>query len=445
MGKLKTREEYFAFSKRLVVIPTEDIQKLFLKFKVKLPLFVHAFLLRETIRSKVFEEKLYNTYTDELKYRLRGYNVFSIYPLESLIEKYNLDFELSRYKELLFDFIFVNMDEMSLKNSFINDLEQLQHNYAVDLEVMKYSNFYELLKPVFYEAQGYLDGVKLSEWTDEMLNSYTLGDLKALGKKYDVNVPRRINKAKLIEILAAKFKLTEDEIELLGKKSVLDLEIYAKEKGFKISIDLKKQDMIEYMKFDLGMYHKPMESDSYSYDIPVDSREDEVTKDIEIEEEVVVEEIQPEPQPVFVPVEEEVEEEPVELPEPEPIVEVEPEPEPEPVIEPEPIPESEPVEEVIPESEPSPQPQPIISEPVRPVAPTVVEDSLLSGEEKELLDEKINQIIKKFYKKRRRRRITWTIIIVLLALVLGFVAYSYYYYTIGNPGNLPFGLPVFWN
>ncbi|MBN2540342.1 MAG: hypothetical protein JXB08_02335 [Bacilli bacterium] len=438
MGKLKTKEEYFAFSKRLVVIPTEDIKKLFLKFKVKLPLFVHGFLLCETIRSKVFEEKLYNTYTDELKYRLRGYDSFSIYLLEALIEKYNLDFELSRYKELLFDFILINMDELSLKNSFVNELEQLQHNYTVDLEVVKYADFFALVKEVFYEAAGYLDGVKLKDWTDDMLNSYTLGDLKSLGKKYDVNVPRRINKARLIQILSAKFKLTPNESELLDGMSVLDLEIYAKEKGFKISIDLKKQDMIEYLKFALDMYHKPTDSDPFSYDVPLDSREEEVTKDIEEPTPEPV--VEPIPEPVVVPVEEEVEEEPVVEPEPE----IVPEPEPEPIVEPEPEPEQPAFEEPLPEEIIPEEPELTVPEP-KQVQPAFVDDSLLSTEEKELLDEKINQIIKKFYKKRRRRRITWTILIVLLVAILGFAAYSYYYYTIVNPGSLPFGLPVFWN
>lgn len=439
MGKFKTKEEYFTFSKRLVVIPTEDIKKLFLKFKLKLPLYVHNFLLRETIRSKVFEEKLYNTYSDELKYRLRGYDHLSIYPLEKLIEKYNLDFELARYKELLFDMMFVNKNHLNLKNSFINELEQLQHNYTVDLEVMKYSDFYELIQDLFYQAQGYLDGVKRTDFDDELLNSYTLGDLKALGKKYDVNVPRRINKAKLIEILTAKFKLTKDESELLAKKSVLDLEIYAKEKGFKISIDLKKQDMIEYIEFALGMYHKKAEEDEFSYDIPIESREEEVVGDIEEEETV----LEPEPEVVVVPVEEEIEEEvvPEPEPEPEPQKELEPEPAPEPEPQKEPEPEPEPITEdiVLPEE---PKKDDTIAEPL--MEPTPTDESILSEQEKELLDEKINQIIKKFYKKRRRRRIIWTTVIILIVLILAFVGYSYYYYTIGNPGNLPFGLPIFW-
>lgn len=456
MSKFKSKEEYFSFSKRLVVIPTEDIKKLFLKYKVKLPLFIHAFLLRETIRPKVFEDKIYSTYTDELKYRLRGYDNFSLYPLEKLIEKYNLDFELSRYKELLFNIIFINMNKLSLKNNFINELEQLQHNYTVDLEVMKYSEFYELIKEFFYEAKGYLDGVKLTDWNEELLSSYTLGDLKALGNKYNVNVPRRINKSKLIAILTAKFQLTEDESKLLSKKSVLDLEIYAKEKGFKISIDLKKKDMIEFIQFALDMYHKPIEEDNFNYDIPLESREEEVVSDIEAEE-VIEESISEEVIPT---VEEEVEEI-TKVVEEEEIEEITKAVEEKTEIKEEKLSEKVSKEEkiskkqiVLPEGEKiKEEPEKIekeekseeenVQEELK--EEVLTEESLLSEEEKELLDEKINQIIKKFYKKRRRRRIIWFIIIVLVLAIIGFSGYSYYYYTVLNQGNLPFNLPVFWN
>ncbi len=456
MSKFKTNEEYFAFSKRLVVIPTEDIKKLLLKHKINLPLYVHTFLLKETIRQNVFEPRLYETYSDELKFRLRGYDQYSVYPLEKLIEKYNLDFEVSRYKELLFDFIFVNRDDLRFKNSFINDLEQLQHNYTVDLEVMKYSDFYALLEEVFYKAEGYLDGVILDAWTEDFLASYTLGDLKALGKKYDVTVPRRINKSKLIAILSAKFKLTEDESLLLTKKSVLDLEIYAKEKGFQISIDLKKKDMIEFMKFSLDMYHKKSHVDKFSYNIPLATKEETAINDIE--ESIVIEEtpvVEKEPVIIPVPVEEDVEVQPVVKEEPEPITQIEDKPEEEPVeeLEEEDIEVPEELDEEVIEEEPeevveeAPIPEPkIVKEPeVKEKPKPSVDESLLSIEEKELLDEKINQIIKKYYKKRRRRRITWIILITLIVLIVGFAGYSYYYYTSVNPGNLPFGLPVFWN
>jgi len=442
MGKFKTNEEYFAFSKRLVVIPTEDIRKLLEKFKISLPLFIHAFLLRETIRSKVFEEKLYDTYTDELKYRLRGYDRYSVYPLEKMIEKFNLDFEVARYKELLFDIIFLNLDRLSLKNSFLNELEQLQHNYTVDLEVMSYHHFYSLFKSVYHETPGYLDGVPLDHWDDEMLNSYTLGDLKELGQKYGVDIPRRINKAKLIEILTAKFNLTGNEASLLVKMSVLDLEIYAKEKGFRISIDLKKQDMIEYIQYAREMYHKPIEKDDFSYDVPLESHEDEVVSDIE--EEPIR---KPAPKEVVIPVEEDievpeiVEEKPIEVmpEETEETTKTE-------IVEETIIPEQKKEPEIKPETKPITKaaPKPEIKEEPELQAPVeVTPESLLSSEEKELLDEKINQIIKRFYKKRRRRRIIWTVTIVLIMAILGFVGYSYYYYTIN--GILPFGLSELFN
>ncbi len=455
MSKFKTNEEFFDFSKRLVVIPIEDLVQLLTKHEIRIPLYVHRFLLKETIRTNVFEEKLYKTYTDELQYRLRGYDYFSIFLLEKMIENYNLDFDLARYKELLLNFLYVNKELLQVKNNFLKDLEQLQHNYAVDLEVMKYQNFMNVFKGVFYSAKGYIDGIRMDHWDEEMITSYTLGDLKNLGQKYGVSIPRRINKGRLVDILAAKFQLNADEAELLNNKSVLELEIYAKEKGFKISIDLKKTDMIEYLKFGLDMYHTEIHEDKFDYNIPLSSAAEEIEEDIiadvqveelvdeevediyipeeiadEVEEEVIIEEVEEEIIPEEVEEEEELEEEEEVIEEP---IVVKEEPKKEKVEpkkvkeEPKQEPAEEPVEEVV----------PTITE-----EPTLADSNLLSPEEKELLDEKINLIIKRYYKKRKRRRVIWTIVIVLLVAIIGFAAYSYIYYS--NNNVLPFNIPVFW-
>ena len=57
-----------------------------------------------------------------------------------------------------------------------------------------------------------------------------------------------MNKAQLIDLIAARFRLTEDEKVALQPKPILELTQYSKEKGFKISTDLKKGDMVELMK-----------------------------------------------------------------------------------------------------------------------------------------------------------------------------------------------------
>ncbi|MDY0023769.1 MAG: hypothetical protein RBR66_02460 [Candidatus Izemoplasmatales bacterium] len=411
MSKFKTKEEFFDFSKLLLVVPIRDLVNLMIKYEIKLPLYVHRFLLKETIREKAFNEILYQTYTDEQKFRLRGFDNFSIFLLEKMMNDYNLEFSLPRYKEMLLNLIYLNKEALVIRNNFFNELEGLQTDKLVDIEVMKYEDFFPIINKVLYEQNGFLDGISINEWDDELLTSYTLGDLKALGLKYDVKIPRRINKAKLIEILAAKFKLSPDEQDLLETKSVLELEIYAKEKGFKISIDLKKTDMIEYMIYSLGMYDHYPKDDFFDYHIPLETDGEVIEDDLIEEQEVVEEEYIPEEThdevieelPVT-PVLDEVEEE-NEVPLEEEILE--------------------PQEEFVePKKEKVDKEEVSIPDDLK-VEPSLADSELLSPEEKELLDEKINLIIKKYYKRRRTRTIIWIVVIILVVAALGWAGYTY--------------------
>lgn len=455
MGKFKTNEDYFAYSKTLTAIPTEDLTALLVNHKIRIPYYIHRFVLKETIYSKVFQNKLYSTYTDELKYRLRGYHEYSLFLLEKLITDFNLDFDAAKYKEILFNLLFLNRDIYGIKDNFINDLEKLKYKYAVDFEKISYQDAKNFFAGIFYEPSGYLDGVALNILKDVMIHSSTLGDLRGLGDKYNVKIPRRINKTQLVEILASRFRLTEEEIVLLNTKSVLELEIYAKEKGFNISIDLKKSDMIEYLVYSLNLYHQEISKDSHRYDIPLAADIDSVQVDAiqfetndqdipvtQLEEEIPAEPVQKtepvtEEAVVVEAVKEETEEVVTEvvIEKTEPVVEeVKPEEKPE-------EPAEEKVEEIV---------QPKVIE--QPVQPKVIEQPIqkttepldFTDEEKALLDEKINQIIKK-YNKKRHRKVFWTVFILsiagLILIALGYMALYYFYL---NPGDLPFGIPVFW-
>lgn len=458
MSKFKSNDEYFAYSKTLSVIPTEDIVQLLNTFKIKVPFYAHRFILRETIYPKVFQTKLYQTYSDELKYRLKGYNDYSIYLLEKLIQDFNLDFDAAKYKEIFFNFLFLNKELYNLKNAFFDDLEKLKYKYTVDFEKINYNEFIRLFANIYYEPSGYLDGVSLKILKDVLVHSCTLGDLRGLGEKYKVAVPRRINKGKLVEILAARFRLTEQEAELLNTKSVLELEIYAKEKGFNISIDLKKSDMVEYIIFDLKMYHSDIIKDNHRYDVPLVSDIDSVKIDsiefVQNDQDIPVTEKEEEVQELTVTipsVSEEEEEIPLQETKPEVVVEkpkvvpTEPQKTPkekaksEPAVEkkevaPTPIilekdedtekPAT--VEEVKPEVNPEPKQEekPQAKPEVKTEKPSEekleiqkIEDVEFSSEEKELLDEKINQIIKKYHKRRRHHRF-WTIFTIILATAI---------------------------
>ncbi|MFA5380651.1 MAG: hypothetical protein WC088_01855 [Candidatus Izemoplasmatales bacterium] len=438
MSKLKTTEELFAYSKTLSVIPAEDLVNLLLTSKIHVPNYIHRFVLRETIYPKVFANSLYQTYTDELKYRLRGYNDYSIYLLNKLISDYNLDFDAAKYKEIFFDVLFLNAELYGIKDHFFNELDRLKYKYAVDFEVINYQSFMNLFGKIFFEPSGYLDGVKLTILKDVMIHSSTLGDLRGLGEKYGVKVPRRINKTQLVDILAKRFRLSDEEIVLLNAKSVLELEIYAKEKGFSISIDLKKSDMVEYIVYSLSMYHQEVVKDMHNYSVPLAVDLDSVRieeikfetndQDIPVVEDVkpVTETITSEPGPIV------LEEEVVE---PEPIIEQTQPSVAEPVI----------VEPAFAASEPTPktevhfEPDSITIDNEPALKPTFSDSGKnFSEEERALLDEKIAMIIKKYQRKRHQKAFFTFFGIFLGIAVIGLLAYSYYIYL--TTGNLPFGL-----
>ena len=56
-----------------------------------------------------------------------------------------------------------------------------------------------------------------------------------------------INKKLLIDIVAIKLNFDQEKIDEISKKSILEIERYAKRRKVNVSIELKKSDMIEYI------------------------------------------------------------------------------------------------------------------------------------------------------------------------------------------------------
>ncbi|QWB99367.1 hypothetical protein KHQ88_04175 [Mycoplasmatota bacterium] len=431
MSEFKSNQDFFDFSVNMVVVPIKDIVNRMIEHHVKLPLFIYRFLLKETIRDEVFETERYETYTDELQYRLRNYDLHSIFLLEKLIHQYDLDFDLSKFKELLFNFLYLNIETTGIDRSFFDQIIELKNKHDANVENLSYDSFYQIFEGVLYQTTGYIDGLREGEWTDETLSSHTLGDLKALGQKYDIKVPRRINKSRLIDILAAKLKLNEEEIENLSKKSILDIEIYAKDKGFRISTDLKKRDMLEFIKFSLGMYHKNIPNDEFDYDIPISKLEETLEEDIEeeLEEDIEIEESTD----MMDEVEEEKELQDINE---------------EKIIEEEISEDTQEKTKEVEEVREVRKSKPIIKESDdfdEDLSQNELSDSeLLTEEEKELLDEKIAYIIRRYHKKKKRRRVLKFVLLSLFVLIVAFAAYSYIHFHYITDGELPFNIPLFW-
>ena len=75
----------------------------------------------------------------------------------------------------------------------------------------------------------------------------TLTEIRDLGLRYGVEIPRRINKKQFIDIVAIKLGFDAEKTEEISKKSILEIERYAKRRKVNVSIELKKNDMIDYI------------------------------------------------------------------------------------------------------------------------------------------------------------------------------------------------------
>ncbi len=442
--EFENKNALFEEAKKYEKVSSEELVALFKENHLYFPDFVDRYLLVNFFKKYIFDEAMYNTYSDEFKYRLRNYdNSSSIHLLEDIDKEYGYSVHPSEYKNLFMRFFLLNKNKFKTTIAFEKALEKMQGSMDGAQENYEKVRFH--FRELFYTPKGYLDGIALSALKSAVSSTYTLNQIKGLGEKYNVDVPRRMNKQQLIDLISARFRLNDDEKAALQPKPILAISQYAKEKGFKISTDLKKEDMVEFIVYSLNKYNEDVEKDLYDYDFILDEEHVEMPVDEE-EAEVapVVVPVQEEPIPTTneyvepeTPAQEQpAEEAPAEEPQPEEAPAEEPaqeEPQPE-----EAHTEEAPVEETVPEEAPEEAPEEPAQEEAKPEeAPTQEEAKPEEPEEEEpeeeydeSLDNEIRDIIKDYYNKKARKdrgaRILIIILFLILAAGLAFFALKYF-------------------
>ncbi len=229
-----------------VVIPSTEIVKYLKNKEIYLPNYLHKALLRKNIAPIIANADNDDKFSDEMKHRLKWFDQFTIFQLEKLAQSYGVKIDVSEYKKDFWDIIVHNRNELGINSLEFIKLQNLTMKYQ-RREKEDYDTMKANLSEIYFEPPGYFEGTLISKAKEVLVHAMTLSDVRELGKRYNVEIPRRINKQQLIEIVALKLDLNESEQESLQKKSILDLERYAKEQNINISIELKKVDMIEYI------------------------------------------------------------------------------------------------------------------------------------------------------------------------------------------------------
>ncbi|HAX02961.1 MAG: hypothetical protein A2Y45_05970 [Tenericutes bacterium GWC2_34_14] len=240
--------------KTIIYLPANQVKSFFIEIGLTIPREMRMFVLRETLREKVIEtRKSRLTLADELNYRLSWFTEFTETQLENLLIFFDdpvLD------KAFLEDFWTDLISYMVEKGVTPKDLKKIldlsiQHVRAVGLELPNMKTYNRELKDLFFDSMGRIDGLPPQKIRPVLYKSSTLTEVRDLGSKYDVDVPRRLKKTELADIIVKELKdrgQHTDELETqIRSMSVIVMQRFAIDHDIKASTELKKEEIIEYI------------------------------------------------------------------------------------------------------------------------------------------------------------------------------------------------------
>jgi hypothetical protein len=240
--------------KTIIYLPANQVKTFFVEIGLTIPREIRMFVLRENLREKVIEtRKSRLTLADELNYRLSWFTEFTETQLENLLIFFD-DPALDRafledfWTDLLSYMVEKGVPAKDLKN--LVDLS-ISHVKAVGLELPNMKTYNRDLKDLFFDSMNRIDGLPQQKFRPVLYKSSTLGEIRDLGAKYDVDVPRRLKKTELADIIIKELKDRGQHTDELEKEirsmSVIVMQRFAIDHDIKASTELKKEEIIEYI------------------------------------------------------------------------------------------------------------------------------------------------------------------------------------------------------
>jgi len=240
--------------KTIIYLPADQIKTFFIQIGLKIPRELRMFVLRETLREKVIEtRKSRLTLADELNYRLSWYTEFTESQLENLLvffedPKIEREFLEDFWTDLISYLVEKEVSSKHLK-TLLDDSITFVKKHGLELPDMKTYN--RDLKDLFFDSFGRIDGLAPAKFRPVLYKSSTLSEIRELGTKYEVDVPRRLKKTELADIIIKELKdrgQHTDKLEgEIRSMSVLVMQRFAIDHDIKASTELKKEEIIEYI------------------------------------------------------------------------------------------------------------------------------------------------------------------------------------------------------
>ena len=275
-------------------LPSKEVVAFFNEQGMNMPRKVRMNALHKVLDKRVKKPEFQSTFTDEVRYRLRWLKTFSEHQLEGILTLISNAEIYNEYRETLWLMFIKLHEELKIDTEKLTQLFETARGYKQS-QKESISEYQRGMDSLFYDERNEVDGLEYNKFREVLSKSSTLNELREIGAKYNIDVPRRIKKEELVDIIieacSASGKFTPEDEEKVKRMSVQQLQRYAKQNGVKASIELKKEDIIEYIISRVETEVQKSYVNLAVLDIPTE--DDEPIEDEEdiIEDEVVEEEV----------------------------------------------------------------------------------------------------------------------------------------------------------
>jgi hypothetical protein len=340
----------------LILYPADKVVRFFELIGLTVPRKLRMASLRRELDPFVTSKKIVQqTLSDEVNYRLSWYDHFSESQLVNLVPQFkDADLDRKARQTLWVNLLSYLFDKQVPENELMGFVKAAKE-HAKTAQLEDFVAYSDKLNSIFFDEANQIDGLTPEVFRPVLFKSSTLVELREIGKKFGVDVPRRLKKSELVDIIVRELKNQDKYTKELEDKvnglAVIQLQRFAIEYNIKASIELKKEEIIEYILSNASetkeKYYVPSTPGVYE-EIKPSARvyvDEEPVLVVNQEPEPVIERIvESEPMVTVLPVDEEVEA-------------LKPEPKPEPqVVEPEPkVVEKQPEPRLV-EKQPEPRP-----------------------------------------------------------------------------------------
>lgn len=238
----------------LIYYPANQVIKFFQEINLSFPRNIRIAALKLVLRDPVNQTRIERaTLADEMNYRLSWFNQYTESQLVNLFSFYNDPIiEKAYLEELWINFINYITDKKIDEKDFDRLIkDSVSHLKKAGIKLPDLKQYNDELDVLFFDENNKIDGLTPDVIRPVLFKSSTLNEIRDLGKKYGVNVPRRLKKSELIDIIVGELKsrgeYTEDKETHLNKLSVLLIQRFAIDNKIKVSTELKKEEIIEYV------------------------------------------------------------------------------------------------------------------------------------------------------------------------------------------------------